>query len=188
MSKKLVIVGGANGVGKTTFAHQYKKEFGIEYLCVDDISKELSESYTGNLELKAGKEFFRHLDFFLKKNRSVIIESTLSGIGLIKKIQEFKRNGYSLYFIYVFLNNVDLCKKRIEFRVKKGGYSVPIVEIERRFYRSLKNFKKIYMHLADKWQLFYNGFERPIEVAIGENREIMIIDEEFYQKFLEISK
>ena len=38
MKKKLVIVGGANGVGKTTFAYEYKQETGIEYLGADEIA------------------------------------------------------------------------------------------------------------------------------------------------------
>jgi predicted ABC-type ATPase len=72
--------------------------------------------------------------------------------------------------------------------VQKGGHDVPTIEIERRFRRSLVNFQKVYMPLADKWQLFYNGFKRPIEVAIGEKSKIVIFDEEYYHEFKEISK
>jgi predicted ABC-type ATPase len=188
MKKKLIIVAGANGVGKTTLAYEYKREYGIEYLGADEIAKELSKSFSGNVELKAGKEFFSRLEEYFNSNQSVIIESTLSGLGLVKKIQEFKSIGYSIHIVYVFLNNVDLCKKRIQFRIKKGGHSVPIDEIERRFHRSLKNFKKIYMPLADEWQLFYNGLKRPVEVAINENQETLIFDEEYYHVFEELSK
>jgi len=188
MKKKLVIVGGANGVGKTTFAYEYKHEYGIEYLGADDIAKELSSSFSGNIELEAGKEFFRRLENYFRNDQSVIIESTLSGLGLVKKIQEFQSTGYSIHFVYVFLHNVELCKKRIELRIKKGGHSVPIAEIERRFYRSLKNFKKVYLPLADTWQLFYNGLNRPMEVAVGEKTKFEIFDEEFYQVFEEMSK
>ena len=35
--KRLIIVGGPNGSGKTTFAKQYAKEHGIEYLGADEI-------------------------------------------------------------------------------------------------------------------------------------------------------
>ena len=30
MKKKIIIVGGANGVGKTTFAYQYRDKYGID--------------------------------------------------------------------------------------------------------------------------------------------------------------
>ena len=56
MKKKLVIVGGANGVGKTTFAYQYKEEFGIDYLGADSIAEELRNKVSGNIDVIAGKE------------------------------------------------------------------------------------------------------------------------------------
>jgi predicted ABC-type ATPase len=188
MKKKLVIVGGANGVGKTTFAYQYKEEFGIDYLGADAIADEIKGKKDGNIDVLAGKEFFRRLDTYFVKNQSVIIESTLSGLGLAKQIMKFKDKGYLVHIVFVFLDDVELCKKRIQFRVKKGGHNVPADEIERRFTRSLRNFQQVYLPLSDTWQLFYNGLRRPIEVAVGEKGKTMIIDEEFYRIFQEISK
>jgi predicted ABC-type ATPase len=188
MGKKLIIVGGANGVGKTTFAYQYKEEYGITYLGADEIAQEISTSNAVNKEIKAGKEFFRRLEHFLLEKQSVIIESTLSGLGLAKRIERFKEQGYAIHMIYVYLDDVELCKKRIRFRVKKGGHNVPPKDIERRFQRSLQNFRKTYLSLADTWQLLYNGINRPIEVAIGENKQIMIIEEDFYKIFKEMTE
>lgn len=187
MKGKLVIIGGANGVGKTTFAYQYKEEYGIDYLGADEIAREMSESEKGNVELRAGKEFFRRLSGFVKNKKSVIVESTLSGRGLEKKILEFKENGFAIHIVYVFLGSTELCKKRVKIRVRKGGHNVPKEEIERRYKRSLKNFKNIYLPLAHTWQILYNSFNRPVEVAAGENGTTMILDEDYYRKFQEIS-
>lgn len=187
--KTLVIVGGANGVGKTTFAYQYRDDFGITYLGADEIAAEIiKNNCKGNIELKAGREFFKRLDLFLKKGKSVIIESTLSGMGLARKIEKFRTAGYSIHLIYVFLTDSELCKKRISVRIKKGGHDVPDLDVERRFFRSIKNFWKRYKGLADTWQVFYNGFERPVEVAINEKNEEMILDTSLYQKLKDISE
>lgn len=186
--ERLIIVGGANGVGKTTFARQYKEEYGINYLGADEIAEELSKSWAGNIELKAGKEFFRRLESILSSNASVIIESTLSGLLLAEQIKQFKSKGYTIEIVYVFLKDVELCKKRVRVRVKKGGHNVPEKEIERRYKRSMRNFQNIYLPLADKWQILYNGQIRPIEIAIGENRETMILDDEYFRLFKEIMK
>ena len=188
MKKKLIIVGGANGVGKTTFAYQYKIEYGIDYLGADEIVKELSTNNHKQSDIMAGKEFFHRLNDYLKRSDSVIIESTLSGALLSKWIEKFKIKGYTIHMVFVFLEDVELCKKRVKARVTKGGHNVPDLDIERRFFRSIKNFKKTYLPLADTWQLFYNGLSRPVEVAIGENDNIMIIDEDYYQIFQEICK
>lgn len=187
--KTLVIVGGANGVGKTTFAYQYRDDLGIKYLGADEIAAKIAKDGSGgNIALKAGKEFFNRLDVFLETGESVIIESTLSGTGLAEKIKKFKTEGYSVHLVYVFLTDSTICKKRITFRRKKGGHTVPDADVERRFFRSIRNFWKLYQELADTWQIFYNGFERPVEVAICEHEEEMILDASFFEKLKELAK
>ena len=70
-------------------------------------------------------EFFKRLNEYLKHNKSVIIESTLSGTGLSRILTEYKSNGYAIHVVYVFMDEVELCKHRISARVKKGGHNVP---------------------------------------------------------------
>jgi predicted ABC-type ATPase len=181
--KQLIIIAGANGPGKSTFAFQYKNEFGLDYLGADEIVKELSEKRFKNVEIQAGKVFFNRLDSYLRKKKSVIIESTLSGLSLYKKIQQFKEQGFSVSIIYMFLDTVDMCKKRINIRVKKGGHTVAEKDIERRFHRSINNFWKYYLRLADRWQIFYNGKNRPIEVVVKGNEGTILFDEEYFNIF-----
>lgn len=190
MSKKpmLVIVGGANGTGKSTFSYLYRDEFQIDYLGADDIANELKNNMAKNIEIQAGKLFFTRLESYLATKRPIIIESTLSGIGLLKKISDFKRKGYSVSIVYLFLDNVETCKNRIKIRVKKGGHNIPNKEVERRFIRSIRNFWQKYRHEADTWQIFYNGLSRPFEVAVKGKNKTAIIDEEYYAKFKEFLK
>jgi len=183
--QRLIIVGGPNGSGKTTFALQYAKEHGIEYLGADGIVNELKKDKVRNIELQAGKIFFKRLENYLEESKSVIIESTLSGIGLLNKIRIFKENGFSVSIIFVFLDTVELCKKRIRIRVKKGGHNVLDKDIERRFTRSIHNFWYKYRYVADSWQIIYNGKDRPIEVAFDEGDNYLIIDNEYFNRFKE---
>ncbi len=187
MNKKLMIVGGANGVGKSTLAYKIRDEFGIDYLGADDIAMKMKNS-SANTDIKAGKEFFRILEEYLSLEKSLIIESTLSGLGLANRIESFIKCGYSVNITYVFVDNVNICKDRISLRVKKGGHSVPDEDIERRFYRSLKNFNNVYKMLAGKWQIFYNGLNHPVEVAAGENDGFIIYDEFYYNIFRELKQ
>jgi predicted ABC-type ATPase len=189
MSKKIIIVGGANGVGKTTFAYQYRDEYKIDYLGADEIAAEIDKKETDeNIELKAGKIFFRRLEEYLKAGKSIIIESTLSGTGLSRQIEKFKQNGFSIHLVYVFLDDDSLCIKRVSARVKKGGHNVPKKDIERRFQRSISNFRKIYLPLADTWQIVYNGLKRPLEIAIGDKNSEQVMDEEYFRKLMDLSR
>jgi predicted ABC-type ATPase len=185
MSRKIIVVGGANGVGKTTFAQQYRDEYRIDYLGADEIAAGI---IVKNNELKAGKIFFRRLEEYLKSGKSIIIESTLSGTGLSRQIEKFKENGFLVHLVYVFLDDSSLCKRRVSARVKKGGHDVPEEDIERRFYRSISNFRKIYLPLADTWQIIYNGLKIPYEIAVGDNDTTIIMDEGYYRKLMDLSK
>jgi predicted ABC-type ATPase len=132
--------------------------------------------------------FFRRLEEYLKAGKPVIIESTLSRTGLARQIEKFKKNGFSIHLIYVFLDDDPLCIKRVTARVKKGGYNVPKEDIERRFTRSISNFRKIYLPLADTWQIIYNGLKRPLEIAIGDKNSEQIMDEEYFRKLMDLSR
>ena len=161
--KELIILGGANGSGKTTFSKQILAETGFKFLNADEIEKELSVS-----KLQAGKEFFKRLDDFIATETSFVLESTLSGNYLIKAIEKAKSKGYFVKIVYVFLENPQDCIQRIKLRVKLGGHFIPDEDVIRRYYRSKTNFWNIYKNLADDWVMIYNSTtEEPQKVAVG---------------------
>ena len=177
-----MIVGGANGVGKSTVAMQYASECGIPYLGADEIARRQGKG-TGRPEIGAGKAFFRELETYLGDRKSVVIESTLAGTGLLSRIDEFRKAGYSVVLVYVFLGSVGLCRSRIRIRVQKGGHNVPARDVSRRFKRSLSNFWNRYRYVADRWQLLYNGGPRPVEVAVEEGGNLVVLDDEYFRVF-----
>ncbi len=75
--KKLIIVGGANDSGKTTFSKEMTAQNNLKFLNADEIERELreqSENKNSKL-LTVGKEFFRRLDSYLNKGESFVLES-----------------------------------------------------------------------------------------------------------------
>jgi predicted ABC-type ATPase len=49
--------------------------------------------------------------------------------------------------------------------VLNGGHSIPNEIIHRRYIRSISNFIKIYIPLADSWSLYDNSYANPIIIA-----------------------
>ena len=83
----------------------------------------------------------------------------------------------------MFLDSADYCVLRVKERARKGGHSVPEVDIRRRFRRSNENFWHLYRNLADRWALIYNSGDVPLEVASGSNQTNVIFDAERFEQF-----
>ena len=185
--KKLIIVGGANGSGKTTFSKEITIQNNLEFLNADEIERELREQSKDNDSkiLSAGKEFFRRLDSFLNKGESFVLESTLLGSYLKKVIQKAISFNYHIQIVYVFLESPKDCIQRVKLRVKLGGHNVPREDIVRRFYRSKNNFWKEYKNMADDWNVIYNSATNPREVMIGNKEEYIVESEKLFNLFME---
>ncbi len=88
--KQVVIVAGANGSGKTTFARKFLDVTKFEFLNADEIAKELNPKNPIKARIAAGKKVINSIDQLIQEEKNFVIESTLSGSFLEKHIQELK--------------------------------------------------------------------------------------------------
>lgn len=186
LNKEIIIVAGANGVGKTTFARQFLNEYpDYEYLNADEIAKEISPENIQEKQIKAGKIFFEKLKSFVAEEKSFLIESTLSGRYLIKFLSGVQKRNYQTTIIFIFVDSPEVAIERIAGRVKKGGHFVPEKDVRRRFERGRRNFWKIYKNLADRWNLIYNSDNSFEYVVIGKQDQDSILNDFLFEKFLQ---
>jgi len=184
---RLIIVAGAKGSGKTTFAVPYTEEIGVRFLNADILAKEYADRGEDQAMIKGGRAFLRKLNAALNARRDVVVETTLSGSYTSKVARRAQANGYVIEVIYLFLNSADQCVERVDIRRRKGGHDVPEEDIRRRFKRSLRNFRFDLSAISDVWSLYYNGGQSYQLVASRATGAVVILGESIYRLFLNIS-
>jgi predicted ABC-type ATPase len=86
-------------------------------------------------------------------------------------------------FIYVWLSSPDLAVQRVASRIQRGGHSVPEAVVQRRYWRGLANFIRLYQPLADTWIMCDNSGDSPVIVARGERDAAPVVsDQELYHE------
>jgi len=103
----------------------------------------------------------RELDRLAAERIDFAFETTLSGLGYIRRLQTWKQNGYRVEIVYLRLGTTQLALRRIASRVRQGGHNVPRVDVVRRFSRSWGNFRDVYRALADSWAVYDNSGDEP---------------------------
>lgn len=185
---KLIIIGGANGSGKTTFAREIVANFGINYLGADEIAAELNAAEPEKVAIEAARIFSKRLNESIENGESLIVESTLSGLSLKKFLLKARRKNFDVSIFFVSLDSAELCVQRVSARVAKGGHHVPSEDVRRRFVRSNQNFWHLYKDLADDWFLFFNAGDSFEQVSNGDENGVIIIDEARFKQWQKMVK
>lgn len=182
--KQMIVVGGPNGSGKTTFVHEVLASRRTEYIGADAIAAEICPEKPESVAVEAGREFIRRLNDRIISGQNIVVESTLSGKSLINYIDRAAEAGFETALNFVFLNSADACVARVAHRVRRGGHHVPEEDVRRRYQRSLKNFWNHYRFSVDNWMLYINSTEAYLDVAAGEADNYEVVNLEFMQLFL----
>ena len=182
-SPTVLIVGGPNGAGKTTLAEPYAEQKDRPYLAADRIASELNPEDPYAARVEAGRQCLRRLDAFIDARTSFVVESTLAGRGLAQAVDRMNGAGYVTRIAFVFLDSADLCVRRVQERVRKGGHHVPEADVRRRYTRSKTNFWTLYRPKVDRWILFRNTGQSFQRVAEGDGDTQSVLRRSGYEKF-----
>ncbi|MDX9751819.1 MAG: zeta toxin family protein [Flavobacteriales bacterium] len=161
---RCIIIAGPNGAGKTTFARKIltAQQAILHFVNADLIAAGLSPLYPELAARAAGRLLLAELDRLTATRTSFALESTLSGVTHLGRVQRMKELGYSVEIIFLRLSSPELAIKRVAHRVKQGGHHVPAEDVRRRFERGWRNFERHYLPMADVWAVYENSGPIPV--------------------------
>lgn len=173
--KKYVIYAGVNGAGKSTlyYADSHEDFYRIN---TDEIVRKMGKWEDVDLQMRAGIIAVRKIREYFDNGVSFNQETTLCGHAIMNNIQKAKALGYCIEMHYIGLKDVELAKKRVKDRVKKGGHGIQDSLIEKRYSMSLDNLNKA-IPLCDKVVIYDNSVSF-VKIAEFETGNIIWINEE----------
>lgn len=155
-SPKFYLVGGANGVGKTTFID---KIFGENYVKIlpDRIKEELQIKDSFSLSEIVKQE----VEQAVNQKKNIVFEHNLHTEYAILKLNEVKKRGYETNIIFLGIDAIENNIKRVEKRFRNGtGHFVDTPTIIDRRQKGFSNIKTN-LRTADNTYIVDNTGKRP---------------------------
>ena len=170
--KRLFIISGSNGAGKTTASYTILPEIldCEEFVNADEIAKGLSPFNPASAAIQAGRLMLERISKLFLLGQDFAFETTLATKSYKNFVFKAKENGYQVTLLFFWLRSSDLAVKRVETRVKEGGHNIPEDVIRRRYDNGLKNFFSIFEPIVDEW-IFIDNSGEPYEIIARKNNE-----------------
>ncbi|MCI5142844.1 MAG: Zeta toxin family protein, partial [Candidatus Electrothrix sp. ATG1] len=106
----------------------------------------------------------------VRGGESFAFETTLSGLGYLKHIKQWRVQGFHVTLYFLTLPTAETAIARVAERVRQGGHDIPEPVIRRRFAAGLRNFNQSYKAEVDAWAEYDNAGAEPVLLEWGENR------------------
>jgi predicted ABC-type ATPase len=164
----LWLIGGADGVGKTTYAiSRIVTMSGTRnFVNVDLIREGLSPLNPSGQQTRAAQYALDMARDLIAQQQSFSLETTLSGKTHLRLVALAKAHSMAVKLLYFFVDTPEQCLERVARRVSEGGHDVPEAHLRRRFARSLDNLA-LYARQCDFWRIYDANGRQPMTLAEG---------------------
>lgn len=166
---RIIIIAGANGAGKTSFAHELlpKEAECTEFVNADYIAAGLSPFHPESVAWQAGRLMMERITLLGERRVDFAFETTLSTRSYLTRIRGWQAAGVHVELHFLKLPNADWAVHRVAERVRLGGHKIPEEVIRRRFRRGWNHFTHHYRKLVDHWTLYDSSVMPPAKLDDG---------------------
>jgi predicted ABC-type ATPase len=190
----LYVLGGANGVGKTTWyqtaIENNEVDPAIPFINIDTIVLRELGGYTAE-NLAIGEQLARErMKTLIQDKRDFMIESNLSRSADYDWTALMRKHGYDTVLFFFGTKDVEINKVRVQARVREGGHDIAEPIIEHRYRMGISYLKSNVLHFSEA-TLIDVSTDQPREVAKLQNGQILYKEPncpEWVQESLEIAE
>jgi predicted ABC-type ATPase len=185
----VIVVAGANGAGKSTAAPDLLRDTlqVTEFVNADPIATGLSAFRPDSVAIAAGRIMLARMRHLAAARQNFAFETTLASRTFAPWLVHLQRSDYHVHLLFLWLKSEELAVVRVAERVRLGGHDIPAAVVRRRYRVGLQNLFRLYMPLANSWQVFDNSESAgPRPVAAGEGNAVRFLpDPEAWRKLRE---
>lgn len=184
--KIYTIIGGTNGVGKSSFLGSLDEQRSDLGVIVD--ADKINLRFNGD-KVKGGKAAAKMISDCLEKEISFTQETTLSGHKTLHTVKSAREKQYFIRLYYIGISSAEESLARIKNRVRKGGHDIPEDDVIRRYQSRFADLMKI-LPYCDEAFLFdnENGFAKVAEYKNGKFRAVGEYKPDWLNKLIEVVK
>jgi len=185
--KKLYIISGCNGAGKTTASYTVLPEMlnCNEFVNADEIARGLSPFNPNKVAIQAGRLMLNRISTLIETENDFAFETTLSTRSYVNTVRKARAKGYFVTILYFWLSSPNLAIERVKTRVQEGGHDIPEPVIRRRYDLGIKNMFNLYIPIADYWMFIDNSSALFSVIAEGSEDVISINNSFIWNKLKE---
>ncbi len=165
--KRLFVIAGCNGAGKTTASFRILPELlnCKEFVNADEIARGLSPFQPEKVAFEAGRIMLSRIHELIEKEEDFAFETTLATRSYIGFIRKAKNEGYFVSLIFFWLESPELAIERVKKRVLEGGHHIPEEVVKRRYQRGIENLLTLFFDEVDYLLIFDNTGPEPALIA-----------------------
>jgi len=154
--RRLWVLAGGNGAGKSTFFKLYLAKYGIKFVNADLIAKDIDSENPEGLSYHAATVAAKIREDLISQGVPFCFETVFSHESKIDFLAQAKASGYKIILVYIHLFDSSLNEARVKQRVSEGGHNVPTEKIHSRIPRTLKHIKTA-LSIVDEARILDNS-------------------------------
>lgn len=159
MAKTIYVVGGTNGVGKSTIREELLGP-SIPYINADFIAQQLKTQNASLMLAELARQYgSEEIKKYIAAGESFAFENNLHEAKTFQWLEEMQKSGYRIELFYIGVDNLQITTSRIQERVKRGEHHVPPNEVFARYDNGMK-LMRYYFNMPDKILMIDNTYVR----------------------------